>query len=221
MTSNPIELPASGRRTRSTTRDKVLRHALCLFNERGVPRVTTADIADAAAINEGNLYYYFQRKEQLVEALFERFANAMVAAAEQPIADPASIESYIDYQRGWFGLMWDYRFFYRDNLTVRALAPALRGEIATLNARAQLSVRDVFSTMASHDLLQASSGEIDVLVSNIWIVSAYWMDFLALQKGRHEQEEVIQSGDLEWGFRQVEMLYRPYLASRPVDSRMV
>ena len=223
MAHPSIELQGSVGKARPTTRERVLSVALGLLNERGLPRVTTAEIADAAGINEGNLYYYFQRKEQLVEALFDRFAKAMVTAAEQPIADPSSIASYVAYQRGWFGLMWDYRFFYRDSLSVRALAPALRKHVAALNERAQQSVRHIFSEMAAHDLLRASSGEIEILVSNIWIVSAYWMDFLALQKSHDDQAEAIGTTDLEWGFRQVVMLYRPYLTSRAIggDDRIV
>ena len=64
------------------TRDKVLEASLELFNARGVRSVTTAEIARTVGINEGNLYYYFQKKEQLVTALFVAFeAEIRVTAA--------------------------------------------------------------------------------------------------------------------------------------------
>jgi AcrR family transcriptional regulator len=82
--------PLNPAKPRTKTRDRVLAVALNLFNERGVNAVTTAEIADAAGINEGNLYYYFQRKEQLAEALFEFLSAAMLAVADTQLANPAA-----------------------------------------------------------------------------------------------------------------------------------
>ncbi|WP_148051082.1 TetR/AcrR family transcriptional regulator, partial [Pseudomonas fluorescens] len=70
----------------SSTRDRILDAALDLFNGRGPDRVTTAEIAEAVKINEGNLYYHFRTKELLVLALFARFevdAVALVASVDR------------------------------------------------------------------------------------------------------------------------------------------
>jgi AcrR family transcriptional regulator len=189
----------------SHTRDRVLRVALSLFNDRGIARVTTAEIAAAASINEGNLYYYFQRKEHLALALFDLFAAALMEVAERPLADPADPASYAAYQRGWFDVMWDFRFFYRDGGALRAIAPALRDRLPALTLKGQSSVRRVFMLMRHYGLLCATDEEIESLIANIWIVSTYWMDF------RHGDSAPVAQADLAWGLRQVEMLYRPYL----------
>jgi AcrR family transcriptional regulator len=185
------------------TRDRVLRLTLDLMNARGPDRVTTAEIAAAAGINEGNLYYYFQRKEQLIEALFDRFAQAMLEVAERQVSNPADPACYAAYQRGWFSLMWDYRFFYRDGLAVRALAPRVRDRLAAMTAHGQAAVRRVFLQMRAHGVLAASDLQIERVIANIWIVSSYWMDFRGASAAQPE--------DLDWGYRQVEALYAPYL----------
>ena len=195
--------------SKSGTRERVLQVALTLFNERGADRVTTAEIAQAAGINEGNLYYYFQRKEQLVLALFEFFAAATMAAAELEPADPADPASYASYQRGWFELMWEYRFFYRDGGALRVLAPSLRDALAVLSRRSQAALRHVFLLLRENGLMRATDGEIDVLISNLWIVSSYWMDFRLADRGGPVTRE-----DLAWGLRQVEALAAPYFDSR-------
>jgi len=95
-------------RTRGTesrgakTRGRILMACRQLFNERGPANVTTADIANAVGINEGNLYYHFQRKEQLVEKLFDEFETNLrqVAAAHLTYGDDTS--RYADYLVGWF-----------------------------------------------------------------------------------------------------------------------
>ncbi len=191
-------------RARGGTRARVLQVALTLFNERGADRVTIADIAAAAGINEGNLYYYFQKKEQLVLALFEVFAAAAVAAAERLPDNPADPLSYAAYQRGWFELMWSYRFFYRDGGALRVLAPGLRDGLAALRVRSQASVRRVFDLMRAHGLMRASDEDVEVLIGNLWIVSSYWMDFRMAEGGDVTLE------DMAWGLRQVERLAAPY-----------
>jgi AcrR family transcriptional regulator len=196
-------------RARSGTRDRVLAVALTLFNERGADRVTIADIAQAAGINEGNLYYYFQKKEQLVLALFEGFAASAMEAAERQVADPRDPLAYAVYQRGWFDVMWEYRFFYRDGGALRVLAPGLRNGLADLRARSQAAVRHVYLLMRTHGLMRASDEDIEVLLGNVWIVSSYWMDF---RRGEHGG--AVTREDLAWGLRQVERLVRPYLVAR-------
>ncbi len=195
-------------RPRGGTRARVVEVALALFNERGADRVTIADIAAAAGINEGNLYYYFQKKEQLVLALFDVFAADVLAAAEELPADPANPLSYAAYQRGWFELMWAYRFFYRDGAALRILAPGLRDGLAALRVRSQAAVRRVFDLMRVHGLMCASDEDVEVLIGNLWIVSSYWMDFRMADGGG-----VVTREDLAWGLRQVERLAAPYMVA--------
>ena len=204
-----------GARSRSKTRENVLEVSLALFNEHGIDRVTTAEIAAAAGINEGNLYYYFQKKEQLLLALFELFAAALVRAAEYQISNPADPRAYEEYQRGWFGLMWDYRFFYRDGAALRAIAPGVRTRVASLTERGQAEVRRVFRQMRDHGFMRFDEDELAVLIANIWIVSSYWMDY-RLQGGG----STVTPEDLVWGFRQVEMIVRPYMTEAGLAGRV-
>ena len=105
-----------------------------------------------------------------------------MAAAGSPLADPADPASYAAYQRGWFRLMWDFRFFYRDGAALGAAA-SLHERFRALNASGQAAVRRVLVQMQAHGLLHASPLEIDVLIKNLWIVSANWMDFRLMETG--------------------------------------
>src|SRR6516162_6868289 len=96
LKARPSEMRSAktrGAKTRGAkTRVRILSACRQLFNERGPSNVTTADIANTVGINEGNLYYYFQRKEQLIENLFDEFeANLrQVAAAHLKYGDDTS-----------------------------------------------------------------------------------------------------------------------------------
>ncbi|MFE3451308.1 TetR/AcrR family transcriptional regulator [Nonomuraea sp. NPDC059194] len=57
-----------------------------MLHEQGVEKTTLADIARAADVPVGNVYYYFKSKDQLVEAAITTHAHhldTMVAALDQ------------------------------------------------------------------------------------------------------------------------------------------
>lgn len=186
---------------------RILDAALALFNERGAAHVTTADIAAAANMAEGNLHYHFRRKENLVAALFERFQEDELLVAERDIADPAAPESYLAYSQGWFDLMWRYRCFYRDATTLFGHTPALRQRFTATQAKARAAVTRVLQLAVAHGLMRATPAQIERLVTNVWIVSSYWMDFWAI----HHGGQALSRDDLQWGFQQIAALYEPYM----------
>ena len=61
---------------RPKTRDRILETALALFNQDGFAKVTTARIAAEVGISEGNLWYHFRTKRDLVVALWEQLAES-------------------------------------------------------------------------------------------------------------------------------------------------
>jgi len=191
---------------KTATAARILDAALALFNQRGAAHVTTADIAAAAAMAEGNLHYHFRRKENLVAALFERFQEDELEAAERAIEEPKNRASYIAYSQGWFDLMWRYRCFYRDATTLLTQAPALKPRFVQTQAKARAAVRKVLDLAVTNHLMHATPEQIDRLVTNVWIVSSYWMDYWAI----HHTGETLTRDDLAWGFQQITSLYEPY-----------
>jgi hypothetical protein len=77
----------------------------------------------------------------------------------------------------------------------------------TLNQHGQAAVRRVFAQMVANRLMQATQEQIEILLSNIWIVSSYWLDFRLIA---HPSPQVTPA-DLAWGSRQVAALWEPYL----------
>lgn len=191
---------------RPKTRTRILTICQELFNERGAADVTTAEIAAAVGINEGNLYYHFQRKEQILEALFEAFEQALrdVATADLDYGDDP--RRYTDYLRGWFNLMWEWRFFYRDGGAVCRLAPSLRSRLKVLSDDGQDQIRRALDGMKAAGLIRATPEETERLMVNAWIVSTYWIDYL---RSRHGISDITRQ-HVDWGAAQVMSLFLPY-----------
>ena len=206
------------------TRGKILEACRVLFNQRGPAEVTTAEIAQAVGISEGNLHYHFRRKQQILVALFEQFEAALERAGERrpprvtaPLstaARRAQDEPYRQYLTGWFNVMWEWRCFY--GASVYRLAPALKPRLMAITDRGQAKVRRALLDMVDEGRLTGTPEEIDRLVVNAWIVATYWIDYLRTRQG----VETITRDHLRWGFAQVQALFTP-LAAAPSAVRAV
>lgn len=111
------------------TRDRIAETARVLFNEQGYGAVSTAALASACGIAEGNLWYHYKTKRALLEAIGEGFAAAIEARlALRPGGDP--VLGYAALVAAMIGEFRDFRFLYRDQQSygehaevVRANAP--------------------------------------------------------------------------------------------------
>jgi AcrR family transcriptional regulator len=199
----------TGRTSVRPTRQRILDAALVLFNERGPDHVTTAEIARAVEINEGNLYYHFRTKEALFLALFARFeADALAIVGKIDGADEAAAATYAGFLRLWFSLVWDYRFLFRDLVGLISSAPALVEPVRTISAAMRLAVGDIVARMEKAGLAVIPEEERSAVLTNLWIVSTYWAAYLNLQEGVTE----FGPQQLDWGLKQVSSLFRPYLS---------
>jgi TetR/AcrR family transcriptional regulator, transcriptional repressor for nem operon len=73
MTDSALREPRAGKR------ERLVAAACQVLHEQGVERTTLADIALAAGVPVGNVYYYFKTKDQLVEAAINAHGNELAA----------------------------------------------------------------------------------------------------------------------------------------------
>jgi AcrR family transcriptional regulator len=107
------------------TKDRIAETARVLFNEQGYGAVSTAALAAACGIAEGNLWYHYKTKRALLEAIGERFAAAIEARlALRPGGDPVS--DYAALVAAMMGEFRDFRFLYRDQQSYGEHAEVVR-----------------------------------------------------------------------------------------------
>ncbi|GIP34921.1 TetR/AcrR family transcriptional regulator [Paenibacillus sp. J2TS4] len=69
-------------------RNEILDAAEMLFTTQGYSNTTVNDILNKVGIAKGTFYYYFQSKEEVMDAIVMRFIGMGVQAAKQIAADP-------------------------------------------------------------------------------------------------------------------------------------
>ncbi|MCI3935084.1 TetR/AcrR family transcriptional regulator [Streptomyces sp. AN091965] len=77
-------------------RDDILRAGERVFGTTGFERATISELADAAEIGKGTFYLYFESKDHLLGALWERYVDAIVSTAQEILAESAAWWPTID-----------------------------------------------------------------------------------------------------------------------------
>ena len=92
MTDSTVQDPPAGKR------ERLVAAACRVLHEQGVERTTLADIAQAAGVPVGNVYYYFKTKDQLVEAAINAHADnlrTMLSALDRRRTPQARLKGLI------------------------------------------------------------------------------------------------------------------------------
>lgn len=75
------------------TRVRILEAALKVFRERGFEKATMREIAAEAEVAVGAAYYYFESKEAIVMAFYERTQSEMAAHIEAALDTSRTLET--------------------------------------------------------------------------------------------------------------------------------
>lgn len=160
------------------TKDRILAASLALFNENGYDTVTTARIAEEVGISEGNLWYHFRTKKDLVRAhqysLIRRI-DARLAIKSSP---GTVLDSYVLFNRLVFEEVWDYQFLYRDQSEFGRTSPELESKVHRVYELTTAMLQKMFRHMIEAGHLAMPEEELAPLADNVWMVVRYWPSFL-------------------------------------------
>lgn len=199
----------------SKKRENILEAALKLFNQQGSARVTTNHVAEAAGISPGNLYYHFRNKEDLIRALYTQMAEAWETSfrvPEQASEQGPTLDDLDDMLSLSFRLIWAYRFFYQEFVSLCQRDPELAVLYRELRLRGQASFGRLAAMFGEHGVFRRlNETETQDLADLTWLLTEFWLPYLQLG-GEAPGETHIQRG-----LELFKALLRPYLAAGDRD----
>ncbi len=77
--TDSVPAPAAGTARRPGKRERLVAAAVQLVHQQGIERTTLADIATAADVPPGNVYYYFKTKDEVIAAVVGAHAQQIKA----------------------------------------------------------------------------------------------------------------------------------------------
>lgn len=196
------------------TRERILEAALRLFNEDGVPNVTTADIADELEISPGNLYYHFRNKDEIIHGLFEDFEKRMDAQLLAPEGRAPDVEDLWFMLHLVFETMAHYRFLYRDLEQIVSHDHKLAAHFGRIVDHGTQVVKALCAAMVKANSMRASPREIEAIGQNVALVTTYWISFQRVRQSARAARrgaEALAGAELDRGAYQVLALIAPYL----------
>ena len=89
----PATLPATRTKKGEQSKAHILETALTMFRERGYEGTTMRAVAREAGVSLGNAYYYFESKEHLIQAFYERSHLDHLAACTEALENEADLRN--------------------------------------------------------------------------------------------------------------------------------
>lgn len=155
------------------TRTRIIETALRLFNERHFGNVTTAELAAAVGVTEGNLWYHFRNKRALLDAisvLYVERADLRLALA------PGTGDVLDDYARvleALTGEVREFRFIFRDRADYGEHSEFLRQHAARIYRMSWAQLARFFQALKAAGHLDVDEAAIAPLVTNAIIVMRF------------------------------------------------
>lgn len=194
-----------------TTRERILRTSLHLFNADGVASVSTNHVALELEISPGNLYYHFKNKADVVGALYQQFEQEW-----NPLLFTGGEGGAIDIEQLWFylhisfELVSKYRFLFRDIDYLSSKVPHYEKKYRRMLMRTRESLVAILRNLAAHGLLAASLDDLKIIATNMLMIITYWVAFRrAIEAGSHAEGD---RSEFTSGMFQVISILVPYIS---------
>jgi AcrR family transcriptional regulator len=202
-------MAAEKKRPRRTA-ERILEVTLDLFNRFGEPNVSTTLISAELNISPGNLYYHYPAKDELINALYQRYEQALdelLKAAE----GVRHIEDAWLFFHMLFELIWQYRFLYRDLNDLLSKNRKLETHFQFVLKNKNEAVRKLLNGLAQGGAVKMTSSEAAPVATTMVVVLTYWLSYEYVRDPRRALEPESAGAALARGAFHTLSLLLPYL----------
>ena len=205
--THPMTAPAKKPRR---TAERILEVTLDLFNRFGEPNVSTTLISAELGISPGNLYYHYPAKDELINALFDRYERALndlLHAAD----NVRNVEDAWLFFHMLFELIWQYRFLYRDLNDLLSKNRRLETHFQFVLKNKSRAVQSILDGLTRAQTVRIARRESEPVAASMVVVLTYWLSYEYVRDPRKALEPESAAAALSRGAYHVLSLLMPYL----------
>ena len=158
------------------TAERILEVTLMLFNRFGEPNVSTTLISAELSISPGNLYYHYPAKDELINALFDRYERAL-GEILQAADSVENVEDAWLFMHMLFELVWDYRFLYRDLNDLLSNNRRLETHFQFVLKNKARAMHALLDGLSRNGAVRLSSAEAAPLATSMVVLVTYWLSY--------------------------------------------
>jgi AcrR family transcriptional regulator len=192
------------------TAERILEVTLELFNRFGEPNVSTTLISAELNISPGNLYYHYPAKDELINALFDRFEESLneLLNASFGVRD---VEDAWFFMHSLFELIWQYRFLYRDLNDLLSKNRRLETQVQKALHNKTQALQAMLDSMRRSGALQIDSEQTQTVATSLVVMLTYWLSFEYASNPREALEPANAQAALLRGAQHALGLLAPYV----------
>lgn len=196
------------------TNQKILRAARFLFNQNGVANVSQRAISDHIAISPGNLTYHFNKREEIIEAIYAEFSQELKDALQYAEGQEANLQTLLDFSKTVNKTLFENRFFMIDFVQITRNNNRIRKDYVSFSVKREKFIQNTLALFVKNGIIRKEElpNEYEYLGRRLQLVNDFWITYsgttkedLMLKHTRIYSEIVLQS------------IY-PYLTSKGKDQ---
>jgi AcrR family transcriptional regulator len=192
------------------TAERILEVTLDLFNRFGEPNVSTTLISAELNISPGNLYYHYPAKDELINALFDRYEKGL-GEILQAADGVENVEDAWLFFHMLFELIWNYRFLYRDLNDLLSKNRRLETHFQFVLKNKTRAMHALLDGLSRFGVMRLSVNDAAPVATSMVVVVTYWLSFEYVRDPRRALEPESAAAALGRGAFHALALLLPHL----------
>jgi len=191
------------------TKINILQKAVELFNESGTATISMNALAEACGISAGNLQYHYRNKEEVIREILEvMFKEFDVIYA--PTDGQFTLDTLRQIMRLNFGIIWKYRFFYREFAALLRNDKILSKRFREIQEHRIAEQEKLIRGLAGEGVVRGDLGpeELRNVVRIGWVLGNTWLSFT------ESMGQKIDNAAMEQAVGIMVQHYKPYLEKK-------
>ncbi len=183
----------------SNIKDKILKCALRLFNEKGISQVSLRDIASEMGISLGNLTYHFKKREDIIDALYLSLVNKFEVVVNENLGTKNQLQLLFEIPNTTLSNFYEYRFLMLDFVLITRSHDAIGNHYRNLIREREQQFEMLINDLVAAKLLREERivNEYNYLFKNLRIVIDFWLSSKAIdQNGKTSKKDVLEGSQL-------------------------
>ena len=160
------------------TKNNILQKAIELFNESGTASISMNALSEAVGMSAGNLQYHYRNKEEVIRSILEVMFKEFDVIYE-PADGQFTLNTLRQLMRLNFGIIWKYRFFYREFAALLRNDKILAKRFREIQEQRVTEQENLIKRLAGEGVVRSDlhPEELHKVVLIGWVLGNTWLSY--------------------------------------------
>ncbi len=159
-----------------TTKEKIIKSSILLFNQQGMVNVRLQHIADQTGISVGNLAYHFYSKEAIIDSIVKQLNEILTPVIDEEKDLPGLMD--FDTQLAiYYHLLMKYSFFFTDLIELQRNFPKQYKSRKLITDKVIQQIHNWLIEHEKQGLLKEElrEGHYGIIAHTIWMIITFYL----------------------------------------------